>query len=170
MNFFEYFNLEEAYLIDSADLRRAYLQKSREVHPDLASGQGDGDAIESTALANLAYETLKDPIKRIQYILELNAIPTDAKSAPLSNDFLMDMMDVNELIEVAQTDPIANEKAIAELSNFENSLNGDYEDVLSEYSAKALNKEASLLNLRDYLHKKNYLNRLKSLLEGISEL
>ncbi len=48
-----------------AGIRRAYLKKAREIHPDVHPD--DPDAESKMAALNLAYDTLCDPIRRARY-------------------------------------------------------------------------------------------------------
>eukprot|EP00435_Cladocopium_sp_Y103_P037798 s1271_g10.t1 len=55
-----------------ADLRKAYLSRSKQVHPDKqASGQGSTSTIEFQKLSN-AYNILSNPSKRMEYDFTLN--------------------------------------------------------------------------------------------------
>ena len=51
-----------------AGIRKAYLQKAQQVHPD--HNPEDGDAELKMAALNRAYETLSDPIQRARYDAE----------------------------------------------------------------------------------------------------
>lgn len=100
-NYFEYFALEPRYHIDSNVLRKLFYKKSMTLHPDHADAT---DSIEATSLNNEAYRILSDPHLRLKHLLELEygTLSDDAQS--LTQDFLMDMMEINEEIEENRND------------------------------------------------------------------
>ncbi len=74
-DYFSLFSLPRRLTIDLADLERRYYALSRELHPDLFSDRPPAAQVASlrmTALVNRAYGTLKDPVARALYWLELH--------------------------------------------------------------------------------------------------
>ncbi|MEO8976076.1 MAG: Fe-S protein assembly co-chaperone HscB [Casimicrobiaceae bacterium] len=76
-NHFELFDLPSRYRIDDAALEARYGELQRDVHPDRSAG-GDATrqrlALQASARVNEAYRTLKDPVERGRYLLELAGI------------------------------------------------------------------------------------------------
>ena len=104
MTHFERLGLPGRFSVDLDAVERAYLARSREVHPDF-HGLADADrqraSLEETAALNEAYLTLKDPFRRAEYLLTLFGGPTAQEEKNLDQAFLMEMMDLRERIEEA---------------------------------------------------------------------
>ncbi|MBK7635803.1 MAG: hypothetical protein IPJ13_17115 [Saprospiraceae bacterium] len=85
------------------------LQTEPETHPDHLSSNGDeGAQIENLSKSgdiNAAYRTLADENLRTKYILEGVGLLGDVETAPVDQDFLMEMMEINELVEELQFEP-----------------------------------------------------------------
>lgn len=72
---FAVFALPRRLAIDLADLEQRYYALSRRLHPDRFSDRPPAEQVASvrmTAIVNNAYRTLKDPVQRALYWLELN--------------------------------------------------------------------------------------------------
>jgi molecular chaperone HscB len=73
-DFFQVFGLSRAFRIDLETLEREFHRLSRKLHPDRfarASEQEREWSLADTALVNDAYRTLKEPVKRTEYLLKL---------------------------------------------------------------------------------------------------
>src|SRR5690242_14375833 len=71
---FALLGLPRMFPIDDAKLERAYLKASRLVHPDYFGSKPkdvQAQAMRHTALLNDAYQTLRDPVRRGEYLLRL---------------------------------------------------------------------------------------------------
>src|SRR3990172_1789239 len=69
--YFELFGLEPTYDLDLGLLRRKYLTLSRTIHPDVAGRSGDQvrrQSLDLSAGLNRAYDTLRDPAARAEYL------------------------------------------------------------------------------------------------------
>lgn len=74
-DYFSVFSLPRRLTIDLADLERRYYALSRALHPDLFSDRPPAEqaaSLRMTALVNRAYKTLKEPVARALYWLELH--------------------------------------------------------------------------------------------------
>ncbi|KAL4969289.1 J-type chaperone JAC1 [Aspergillus stella-maris] len=106
--------------IDTATLRREFLQLQNTLHPDkYPPGPQKKQAETLSATINEAYRTLLDPLLRAQYILRtfhnIDVTAEDgAGSHPLDQELLMEVMDVQEAIEEVGDGPEA-EKVIEEM-------------------------------------------------------
>jgi molecular chaperone HscB len=75
--YFEVFDLPPKLRIDAAALERDFYRRSRQLHPDKfanATPEEQEKSLEASSLLNDAYRTLKDPVKRTEYALELEGI------------------------------------------------------------------------------------------------
>src|SRR5437016_14266649 len=83
-DYFSVFNLPRKLNLDTAALERDFYRLSRELHPDRfvrASKEEQDAALERSSQLNDAYRTLKDPIARTQYLLELEGVKLEEQSA-----------------------------------------------------------------------------------------
>jgi len=74
---FQVLGLPRSLVIDGDDLERRYHAASRAVHPDrhqLADARAGALAVSASAAVNRAYRTLRDPIARARYWLELHGV------------------------------------------------------------------------------------------------
>ena len=105
-NSFERLGLPRRFAVDLAALEQAYLDHSRAVHPDFhsASVSSEQAASEQAAAAvNEAYITLKDPFRRAEHLLELLGGPAASELKEIPAAFLMEMMELREEIEAADS-------------------------------------------------------------------
>jgi molecular chaperone HscB len=76
-NYFEVFALPRRLRLDAAALEREFYRLSRRLHPDVyarASYQEQDWSLANSSLLNDAYRTLKDPVKRTEYLLKIEGI------------------------------------------------------------------------------------------------
>ena len=101
-NFFEIFSIAVGWQISIRDLDTRYRQLQLEFHPDRYASAGQTEqrlAVLTASLINQAYDTLKSPLKRAQYLLELNNINADQDSHITSDSvFLMRQMALREAL------------------------------------------------------------------------
>ena len=96
-NHFDLFNLPARFAIDAGALDSAYRDVQGQVHPDRFINATDAEkrvAMQWATRANEAYQTLKHPHKRAQYLCELNGVDLQTESntaMPLA--FLMQQME-----------------------------------------------------------------------------
>lgn len=119
-NFFELFGLVPGFSIDQSKLAGQYRHLQQLVHPDRFATASEAErrhSMQLTAHINEAYQTLKQPLSRARYLLELRGVVTD-QSSSLDNAFLMEQMELREqLAELPQ-----QSGALAELMNMRNDL------------------------------------------------
>lgn len=82
-NYFAFFGLPLRLNLDVAGLEKDFYALSRKLHPDLNAGTGSREqewSLEQSSMLNDAYRTLKDPIKRTQYLLHLEGVELEEQS------------------------------------------------------------------------------------------
>jgi molecular chaperone HscB len=87
VDYFSFFGLPRKLSIDVATLEKGFYELSRRLHPDLnarAGSQEQAWSLEQSSLLNDAYRTLRDPIKRTQYLLQLEGVDLEEQSKSAS--------------------------------------------------------------------------------------
>jgi molecular chaperone HscB len=82
-DYFSFFGLPRKLNIDVSALDRDFYALSRKLHPDLyanASSQEQAWSLQQSSRLNDAYRTLKDPVKRTQYLLQLEGVELEEQS------------------------------------------------------------------------------------------
>ena len=99
-NYFELFGLPVAFAIDGNDLAGRYRTLQRNFHPDKFAHASDQErrlSVQLSARLNEALQTLKDPVKRGRYLLQLKNIATDEETdTVMTPAFLMQQMELRE--------------------------------------------------------------------------
>ena len=83
VDYFTFFGVPRKLNINTAQLERDFYELSRRLHPDLyARGQTKEQewSLEQSSQLNDAYRTLKDPIKRTEYLLRLEGVELEEQS------------------------------------------------------------------------------------------
>lgn len=105
-DFFELFGLEPRFAVDLDRLEQAYLEMQGKVHPDRFAHLSDAEkrlSMQWATRANEAFRTLKSPLARGQYLLELKGVdPAFETNTAMSAEFLMEQMEWREALEEAR--------------------------------------------------------------------
>lgn len=100
---FALFDLPARFALDQTALDSAYRTVQAQVHPDRFVGGDDAQkrvAMQWATRANEAYQTLRDPLKRAIYLLQLRGIDVQAEqSTAIAPDFLMQQIEWREAID-----------------------------------------------------------------------
>ncbi|HXZ91370.1 MAG TPA: Fe-S protein assembly co-chaperone HscB [Burkholderiales bacterium] len=104
-NHFELFDLKLGFALDGAALEAAYREIQARVHPDRFAHAGDAErraSMQWTTRVNEAYRTLKSPVTRAQYLLELQGVDVGLETnTAMPPEFLLEQMELREALERA---------------------------------------------------------------------
>jgi molecular chaperone HscB len=99
-NHFALFHLPQQFAIDAGALDTAFREVQGRVHPDKFVNATDAEkrvAMQWATRANEAYQTLKNPQRRAQYLCELNGVDLQTESnTAMPMAFLMQQMEWRE--------------------------------------------------------------------------
>jgi molecular chaperone HscB len=108
-DYYSVFGLQPRLNLDLPALEREYHRLSRRLHPDHFARSLENEkqwSLADTALLNDAYRTLKDPLRRTEYLLKLEGAEKSAdreseerKSPRAPDDLLEEVFDLNMQIE-----------------------------------------------------------------------
>ena len=140
-NYFEIFRLPVDFNIDISELSERHRELQKEVHPDrFASGteQEKRLSMQWSALVNTAHETLRSPLLRVIYMLELRGLRLD-HNPQLPAELLMRQIQLREELEEFEE----STSALDRLDGFKTRLNRKLEELgqlfaLTEYDEAAL--------------------------------
>jgi molecular chaperone HscB len=173
-NYFDFYKLPISFNVDEAVLKRIFYANSKQFHPDfftLDSAEKQAEILELSTLNTEAYKTLSDFEKRMKYILDLKGVMGKEGENKLPQDFLMDMMDINEaLIELEMDyDEAAHQKVLLEVQTIENQLFMEVEDILEGYQ-EGVTQLSELEEVKNFYLKKRYLLRIRENLSKFAPL
>jgi len=112
-SYFQLFGLPATFGIDAAQLDSRYRELQRIVHPDRYANASDQErrlAMQQATRINEGYQTLKDPLKRGRYLLELGGfVFSDQHHTTRDPEFLMRQMELREALGAVRSagDPLA---------------------------------------------------------------
>ncbi len=112
-NFFDLFHMPVRYEMDIDQLQQEYRSLAQAVHPDKYASAGDQErriSMQQTSWINKAYQTLKNPVERAAYLLQMKNIDINLENeTTMDAAFLMQQMELRELLEDVRTqaDPLA---------------------------------------------------------------
>jgi len=169
-DYFDFFKIPRSFTIDKKALRKKYISNSRAYHPDfftLEEGAKQEEVLKLSTLNNEGYKTLSDDRKRMQYLLTLNDMFPEEGKAQVPQEFLMEMMDVNEQLMEAQMVEDAGliSQINAELEALKASFQVNAQEAMDMWDKNS--KTSTLEEIRDTYLKQQYLRRLQDRLTGV---
>lgn len=159
MNYYDLFEIPTSVSIDRALLSKRYFELQKSFHPDYFTMADEAEqeaALEKTALLNKAFKIFKDADATIKYLLQMKEMLTEEEKYPLSPDFLMEVMELNESL---------SSGTAAQISAMEDDIYAPVTNIIANYNdAKVTTDE--LLKLKEYYFKKKYLQRILDRIDG----
>ncbi|MES2448264.1 MAG: Fe-S protein assembly co-chaperone HscB [Bacteroidota bacterium] len=174
MNYYELYNLPISFNPDQAIVKQQFYALSKKFHPDFyinESEEKQQEVLEHSTLNNKAFQVLKDPQKRLHYVLELKNQLVEGENYALPQDFLMEMMDVNETLMDLEFEPnaIKLEGVRVQVELFEQSLNKELNELTAAFDTANQDAQITLLKaIKDVYYRNKYLYRIKQSLARIN--
>ena len=166
MNYFELYDLPVSFHPNQDVVKQQFYALSKKYHPDFyinESAEKQDEVLELSTLNNKAFQVLKNPQKVLQYVLELKGMVNEGESYTLPQSFLMEMMDVNEIIMDLQFDSDAEKLAQVkkEIEVIEQSLSDELLSYTKEFENTKEEQKQSLAKIKDLYYRSKYIQRLK---------
>ena len=167
-DFFELFGLDRKLALDNDALQKRFYELSRQWHPDRFGRKGadeQAQALEATAILNDGYRTLRDPVKRAEYLLAEEGFPiAEQRSRDVPPELLEEVFELNMMLEELKngdegTRPqleTAKQNFIAMRAGIDEEVQQlfakyDGADAQSETAKQALHEIRGALNRRRYI-------------------
>lgn len=166
-NYFAIFNLPVTFNIDLNAVAGLYRELQKAVHPDRFASGSDLErrlAMQKTSLINQAFQTLKDPVARAQYMLQLQGVETNTETdTTMDAGFLMEQMEIREAIAEVRDQP----DPLAVLDKLSSKLRATLEQLAQQFAAdfdRQLFKQA-----REIVRKMQFVTRAQSEISELAE-
>jgi len=145
-------------------MKQQYFQLSRKYHPDFIANGTDvekEEALQISSLVNKAYKIFSNEDETIKYVLQLKELLQEEEKYALPNDFLMEMMELNEELMDAKMegDQLVIDNCKLSITNYQSSIKREIENIILTESVDSIG-ETELLKVKEYYFKKKYLSRI----------
>ena len=161
-NHFELFGFPVTFDIDLEQLADRYRDLQRTLHPDRFASAGDRErrlSVQHTAQVNEAFQTLKSPLQRARYLLQLKGVRFDEeRDTHLDPAFLMEQIELREaLAEVGQ-----QQDALAALTEFMQDVRSRQQAMEARLQTLLAQDDAdSLAQAKQVIQEMQFLARLQ---------
>jgi molecular chaperone HscB len=170
-DYFELFGIPRSLNLSLDDLQRRYYALSRELHPDRFMRSPEADrqrALDMSSALNDANRTLRDPIKRAQYLLALEGFDIgEQRSKDVPPELLEEVFELNmALEEMRGGDDSARpqlEQAEKSFTNMLMQTNGQLQTLFEQYDSS--HSRDVLAEIRNVLNRRKYIQNLVSEVE-----
>jgi molecular chaperone HscB len=167
MNYFELFGLPRQFSLDGSLLSSQFRQLQMQFHPDKFASASERDrlmAVQKAAQINDAYQTLKNPISRAEYLLAEHGVEIRGEQQTMQDPmFLMQQMELREELEsiASSADP---ETA---LFDFETKVSKMFKQQLADVEHEL--EQADWPQAADRVRKLKFIAKLKHEIELVEE-
>ncbi len=164
MNYFEFYNLPVSLDLDEGELKQIFYKNSKKFHPDfftLSDVEKQMEALELSTQNNNAYKTLVNFDKRLHHILELKEVLEEEGQNKMPQEFLMEMMEINEAVMELQFDfeEETYSNLLEDIKKFKSELFSEIASIIPKKDDEISSDDLNIL--KDYYLKNNYLLRLE---------
>jgi len=170
-NFYEFFGIDRKLDLDENALQKRFYELSREWHPDRFSRKSSEEsarAMENTAIINDGYRTLRDPVKRAEYLLTEEGFPIgEQRSKDVPPELLEEVFELNMALEEMRSgDESARpqlEEAKGKFIGMRTEIDSQLRSLFARYDAAESESETAkqaLNEVRGVLNKRRYIENL----------
>jgi molecular chaperone HscB len=156
MDAFDTLGLEPSFRLDLQELSKRQIQLSQALHPDKFVGRSAGERRQALSRAievNEAHRALKSPLERAKILLSRLEDSHGEVEAPMSPEFLMEMMELREKLR-----ELGRGRKVDEIESLHATVQQSHSALLEEVSGSfelALNAPSTLdKNLIQGLHER----------------
>jgi molecular chaperone HscB len=183
-DYFHVLGIERAFAIDLGDLEKRYKETTKILHPDRfarADARARRASLERSVQLNEAWRTLKEPVRRAEYLLSLHGIDIGERAVadragssgehstlPVPQVLLMEVMELREALAEAQASNDVREIE-ALIAKVRGRLDTTMDDVARGFTIsppELATIAARLVTVRYY---RRFLDEAASALEGAGQ-
>jgi molecular chaperone HscB len=166
MDYFTLFGLPAQYPLDVQALATRFQDLQRQFHPDRFASRPQAEqlaAVQQSATINQAWQTLRNPLSRAEYLLSLHGFDLASEQHTVRDTaFLMEQLELRE-----ELDEIERAEDSARLEMFQKRVKGMY-DARHQQMVEQLDNQAWDV-AADTVRKLRFLDKLRSATEQLEE-
>jgi molecular chaperone HscB len=170
-DYFEFFGLDRKLVIDLGALQKRFYDLSRQWHPDRFSrrpADEQDEALQATSVLNDGYRTLRDPVRRAEYLLTEEGFPIgEQRSRDVPPELLEEVFELNMLLEELRSGDESQRPQLNQArENFldmRSGIDSELERLFSRYDEAPPESETSkqvLQEIRGVLNRRRYIENL----------
>ncbi|MEF1172559.1 co-chaperone HscB [Vibrio sinaloensis] len=167
MNYFELFGLPSQFKLDGSLLSSQFRELQKQFHPDNFATASERDrlmAVQKAAEINDAYQVLKSPISRAEYLLAENGVEIRGEQQTMQDPmFLMEQMELREELEEIASHSDSEEA----LFNFDAKVGKMFKQHLSLVEQEL--NDALWLKAAERVRKLKFIAKLKNEIELVED-
>ncbi|KIE22169.1 cobalamin 5'-phosphate synthase [Vibrio sinaloensis] len=167
MNYFELFGLPSQFKLDGSLLSSQFRELQKQFHPDNYATASERDrlmAVQKAAEINDAYQVLKSPISRAEYLLAENGVEIRGEQQTMQDPmFLMEQMELREELEEIASHSDSEEA----LFNFDAKVSKMFKQHLSLVEQEL--NDALWLKAAERVRKLKFIAKLKNEIELVED-
>jgi molecular chaperone HscB len=193
VDYFTFFGFPRKLNLDTAALEKEFYALSRRLHPDVFGQAEDRErawSLEQSSMLNDAYRTLKDPIKRTEYLLRIEGVELEEQSKQATEkarasgelkqqvvpaDLLEEVFELNMHLEelrvqkkLGEDDPALLEEIGKAKLSLEEKYDALFDELKTQWnhwdqaadSGTEADRRQILNNMLDVLNRRNYVRNL----------
>ena len=170
-DYFELLGIPRSLNLSLDELQKRYYELSRQLHPDRFMQKPEAErqrALDMSSALNDAYRTLKDPVKRAQYLLTLEGFDIgEQRSKDVPPELLEEVFELNMALEEMRAgDDSARPQLEQAEKNFTAMLADTDQQLQSLFSQYDAGQSRDLLGqIRNALNRRKYIQNLVSEVE-----
>ena len=167
MNYFELYDLPVTFHPNQQLVKQKFYELSKKYHPDFyinSSIEKQEEVLAFSTLNNKAYQVLKDFQSTLHYILTLKNQLVEGENYILPQEFLMEMMEINESLMDLEFDPDSEKMAIliTQIKQAEKTVLAELQTLSLSYDTdRHLTQANTLAAIKDLYYRNKYLLRIK---------
>ncbi len=169
-DYYKIFGFPVSFDIDTAALTQRYRQLQRSVHPDRFASATDRErrlSVQQAAFINQAFQTLKDPLLRARYLLELSGMDLNEESnTVIDAEFLMEQMELRERLEAVRDESDAHASLVELMQDIDGRIREAHDRLTRLFGAST---PESLEQARTTTLQMQFLKRLEEEAQAAEE-
>jgi molecular chaperone HscB len=169
--YYEFFGLERKLTLDDEQLQNRFYELSRQWHPDRFTRHGaaeQAEALEATSVLNDGYRTLRDPVRRAEYVLTEEGFPIgEQRSKDVPPELLEEVFELNMMLEELKAgDEDARgqlERAQQNFAGMRDHVDTELRNLFEKYDASGAESQTAqqaLHEIRGVLNRRRYIENL----------